>query len=76
MAPSLLDELLGDPDLTEEQVQMLRATLTESGAVAAVERSIDRHVQRAKAALEATPLSPSARNQLLALADTVSRRVA
>ena len=72
----LLDELLGDPDLDEGQVQMLRATLTESGAVAAVERSIDRHVQRAKSALEATPLSPSAREQLLSLADTVSRRVA
>jgi geranylgeranyl diphosphate synthase type I len=55
---------------------MLRATLTESGAVTAVERSIDRHVQRAKAALDAAPLTPSAREQLAALADTVSRRVA
>jgi len=55
---------------------MLRATLTESGAVAAVERSIDRHVQRAKAAIEAAPLTPSAREQLVSLADTVSRRVA
>ncbi len=72
----LLDELLGDPDLDDDQVAMLRATLTESGAVAAVERSIDRHVQRAKAAIEAAPLSPSARDQLVTLADTVSRRVA
>ncbi|WP_022904579.1 polyprenyl synthetase family protein [Curtobacterium sp. B8] len=72
----LLDELLGDPDLDEGQVQMLRATLTDSGAVAAVERSIDRHVQRAKAALDAAPLTPSAREQLASLADTVIRRVA
>ncbi|PZE80051.1 polyprenyl synthetase family protein [Curtobacterium sp. MCBD17_032] len=75
-ARQLLDELLGDPDLDDDQVQMLRATLTESGAVGAVERSIDRHVQRAKAALDAAPLSPSARDQLAALADTVSNRSA
>jgi geranylgeranyl diphosphate synthase, type I len=75
-AKQLLDELLGDPDLDDEQVRMLRATLTESGAVAAVERSIERHVARAKAALEAAPLTPSAREQLASLADTVSRRSA
>jgi geranylgeranyl diphosphate synthase type I len=75
-ARQLLDELLGDPDLDDDQVQMLRATLTDSGAVTAVERSIDRHVQRAKAALDAAPLTPSAREQLASLADTVSRRSA
>ncbi|MBK0297520.1 polyprenyl synthetase family protein, partial [Bacillus sp. S34] len=46
----LLDELLGDPDLDEGQVQMLRATLTESGAVAAVERGVDPPLPRAEAA--------------------------
>lgn len=71
----LLDELLGDPTLDDEQVAMLRATLTDSGAVAAVERSIERHVARAKAALAAAPLTPSARDELAALADTVTRRV-
>jgi geranylgeranyl diphosphate synthase, type I len=75
-ARRVVDELLGDPDLDEDQIAMLRATLTESGAVAAVERSIERHVTRAKAALDAAPLSPSAREQLAALADAVSRRVA
>ncbi|KQO65087.1 polyprenyl synthetase family protein [Curtobacterium sp. Leaf261] len=75
-ARQLVDELLGDPDLDEDQITMLRATITESGAVAAVERSIERHVVRAKAALDAAPLSPSAREQLATLADTVSRRSA
>jgi geranylgeranyl diphosphate synthase type I len=75
-ARALLDELLGDPDLDADQIAMLRATLNESGAVAAVERSIERHVSRAKSALDAAPLSPSAREQLTTLADTVSRRVA
>jgi geranylgeranyl diphosphate synthase, type I len=75
-ARQLLDELLGDPDLDDAQIDMLRATLTDSGAVAAVERSIERHVTRAKAALQEAPLSPSAKEQLLALADTVSRRSA
>jgi len=70
----LVDELLGDPELDEDQIAMLRATITDSGAVAAVERSIERHVARAKAALGAAPLTPSAREQLTALADTVSRR--
>jgi geranylgeranyl diphosphate synthase type I len=72
----LVDELLGAPELDDDQIAMLRATLTESGAVTAVERSIERHVSRAKAALAAAPLSPSARDQLLALADTVATRVA
>ncbi|WP_066520546.1 polyprenyl synthetase family protein [Curtobacterium ammoniigenes] len=75
-ARAILDELLGDPTLDDDQIAMLRATLTESGAVAAVERSIERHVTRAKAALDAAPLTPSGRAELAALADTVTRRVA
>ncbi len=75
-AVRLLDELLGDPDLDDDQVGMLQATIRDSGAVDAMEDSIADQVGRAKAAIEAAPLTPSARSQLSQLADTVTRRTA
>lgn len=73
---NLLDELLGDPDLDDRQVEILRGTLRDSGAVARVEQAIDQEVERARAAIQDAPIAASARLQLLQLADTVSRRVA
>ena len=73
-AVRLLDELLGDPDLDDDQIGVLQATLRESGAVDAVEQSITDQVERAKHALERAELAPSARSQLSRLADTVTRR--
>jgi geranylgeranyl diphosphate synthase type I len=73
-AVRLLDELLGDPDLDEDQIGVLQATLTESGAVEAVEQSITDQVEHAVQALEGADLAPSARAQLTRLADTVTRR--
>jgi len=70
----LLDELLGDPDLDDDQIGVLQATLKESGAVEAVEQSITDQVERAVAALDGADLAPSARAQLTRLADTVTRR--
>ncbi|RKR74317.1 polyprenyl synthetase family protein [Frondihabitans australicus] len=75
-AVRLLDELLGDPDLDEAQVSMLQATIRESGAVDAIEESIAEQVGKARAAIEAAPLTPSARAQLSQLAETVTRRSA
>jgi geranylgeranyl diphosphate synthase, type I len=72
----LFDELLGDPQLDGEQISMLRSALTESGAVAQVERIIDRNVDEATAALVEAPLSRTARDQLTTLAGTVARRSA
>ena len=74
-ARSLMDELLGDPELDEQQVSIMRNTLLECGAVEQVERIIDHNVALAKDAVREAPLAPSAREQLLELADTVTRRV-
>ena len=73
---SLVDELLGDPELTEEQIGMLRRALVDCGAVDQVERAIAVNVERARAALRRADLAPAASRELGALADAVSRRTA
>lgn len=73
-AGRLLDEMLGDPDLTDQQVRILLASIRESGAVDQVERIIAHNVQKATAALEGAPLSGTALIELAALADKVSTR--
>jgi geranylgeranyl diphosphate synthase type I len=70
----LLDELLGDPELTPQQVDMLQRTIRESGAVDAIEVMIAENVERAIAAVDAAPLAEQARAQLRQLATTVTRR--
>ncbi|WP_165065051.1 polyprenyl synthetase family protein [Marisediminicola senii] len=75
-ARTLLDELLGDVELTEEQVGMLQASIIGSGAVDSVEKIIDHNVTRAVSALDDAPISESARAQLRHLADAVTRRSA
>jgi len=72
----LLDELLGDPELTDHQVQVLQASIRESGAVDQVERIIAHNVEKARSVLADSPISADARSQLGTLADTVSRRSA
>jgi geranylgeranyl diphosphate synthase type I len=73
-ATRLLDELLGDPELSPDQVAMLQSTIRESGAVDQVERIIAREVQRARDSLDDAPLGRAAREELRHLADTVTRR--
>lgn len=73
---SLVDELLGDPDLDRQQVDMIRTALRDSGAVDEVERIIEHNVRLARHALTDAPISASARDQLLQLAGTVTRRAA
>jgi len=75
-ARSLLDELLGDPELDEAQIEMLRRTLRDCGAVAQVERAIDYNLTQATRAIEGARLATSARRELLALAQAVSHRQA
>lgn len=72
----LLDELLGDPELTDAQVELLQRTIVESGTTEDVEKLIARNTSVALTALEQAPLSRSARDQLAQLADTVIRRSA
>lgn len=73
---TLVDELLGDPTLDGQQIEMIRTALRDCGAVAEVEKIIDHNVALATAAVRDAPLAPSARAQLLQLADTVTRRTA
>jgi len=75
-ASRLLDELLGDADLTEQQVRMLQASIRDCGAVEEVERIIDHNVRVALVAIEDAPISAAAKRQLQQLADTVAQRVA
>ncbi|TXN30673.1 polyprenyl synthetase family protein [Lacisediminihabitans profunda] len=75
-ATRLLDELLGDTDLSAQQVSMLQASIRECGAVEQVERIIDHNVRIAIEAIENAPVSTAAREQLVQLADTVSNRSA
>lgn len=73
-AARLLDEMIGDPDLTGQQVQTLQATIRQSGAVEHVERIIDHNVGIARSALAKANISDTARAQLSRLVDTVTRR--
>lgn len=73
-AVRLIDELLGDPNLTEHQIATLQATIRESGAVETTELIIERSVAEALAALDNASLSRSARAELVGLSDLVTRR--
>ncbi|MDH6180809.1 geranylgeranyl diphosphate synthase type I [Microbacteriaceae bacterium SG_E_30_P1] len=73
-ARNLLDELLGDPSLDASQIDTIRSTLTECGAVDAVEEIINHNVGVAIRALDEAPLSASARSNLRDLAATVTAR--
>ncbi|MHA7986338.1 polyprenyl synthetase family protein [Rathayibacter sp. CAU 1779] len=75
-ARNVLDELLGDPDLNDDQIRMLQSTIDSSGATAEVERMIKLNVQRANHALDDAPLADAAVNQLRDLTRSVSDRVA
>ena len=71
-----IDELLGDPELTGEQVQMLQETIRASGAIDQVERMITDNVERALDALDSAPLTADSRDALSRLAESISVRTA
>ena len=75
-ARRLLDELLGDPELDDDQIRLLQATIRDSGAVDEVEALIARNVVRAITALSDAPLTARSRRELTSLAETVTRRTA
>lgn len=70
----LLDEMLGDPHLSGEQIALLQNTIRDSGAVTEVELMIRSHVDDAKRALSSGQFAPSAQSELLKLADSVTNR--
>jgi len=73
-AARLFDELLGDDGLDEQQIGMLQTAVRDSGAVEHVERIIAHNVETAVAALADAPIARSARDELGALANTVTQR--
>lgn len=75
-ARAVVDELLGDPDLDDDQISVIRGTLRDCGAVDEVEQIIQAEVRRAIDAITAAPVSRSARERLVELATTVTRREA
>ena len=74
-ARNLLDELVGDPDLDAQQVDIIRTAIRDCGAADQVERIIDHNVGLARDAIADAPIAPSARAHLLELAETVTQRV-
>lgn len=63
-----MDELLGDPDLDDEQVAFLQRTITDSGALARVEDLIADYATEADRALRAVHLDNAAVGSLRDLA--------
>jgi len=73
-ARRMIDELLGDPDLTPQQIELLQATIQRSGAVERVERMIDDNVRMARSALDRAPLTADAVHELSGLIASVTDR--
>lgn len=79
LAPSacrVLDELLGDPDLTPAQVSALQATIVESGALERVEELISSYAHEADRALNGAQLDNSSVSELRDLARAATVRTA
>ncbi|GJF32982.1 geranylgeranyl pyrophosphate synthase [Kitasatospora sp. NE20-6] len=71
----LLDERLGAPDLSPDEVPGLRALVVRSGAADVVEQRIGDLLRQSLAALDAAPLAGGpARGALLALAEAATAR--
>lgn len=75
-ARNLFDEMLGDPDLTAEQVRFLQATITGSGALERVETMIDGYAKDADRALSGARLDNAAVGGLRDLARAATVRSA
>jgi geranylgeranyl diphosphate synthase, type I len=75
-ARSVFADMLGDRDLTDEQIAIMQTTLHDTGAVERVETIISDSVQQAMAALRRAEISPEAATELGRLADAVTKRLA
>ncbi|MDO9175359.1 MAG: polyprenyl synthetase family protein [Actinomycetota bacterium] len=67
--------LVGCTDLTDEQVASVQQVIVDTGALADLEATISRLTHEAIAAIEHAPITPEARDELIALATYVSQRL-
>lgn len=70
----LMNEMLGDPDLSDNQIETLRQTLLDSGAVDRVEEMVSEQSALAHRAIDELETHEDARLALHQLADKVSQR--
>jgi geranylgeranyl diphosphate synthase type I len=70
----VVERLLGDPGLNAAGVELLREVITETGALDACEKMIDRYAGDASAALAAAPLTREAREALSELTVAATAR--
>lgn len=75
-ARRVLDEMLGDPQLSVEQVAALQATIRQSGALARVEEMISSYAQEADRALSGARLDNASVSELRDLARAATVRTA
>jgi geranylgeranyl diphosphate synthase type I len=75
-ARSVFADLLGDPDLTEDQITVMQTTLHDTGAVQKVEAIISESVEKALDALDRATITPEAQTELARLAEAVTKRLA
>lgn len=71
---AVFDELIGDPTLTPEQVDTLRASLIATGAVDELEDLIERSRVQALAALDAIGFESTVERELRAMVDAITTR--
>jgi geranylgeranyl diphosphate synthase type I len=72
-AAAVLDRV-GDPTLDDDAVAAIQGVLLDTGAVAEIERTIHDLCTRAVSAIEAAPIAPEARTELVDLAWFVASR--
>jgi geranylgeranyl diphosphate synthase, type I len=71
---TLMDRAIGDPGLSEEDAEQVRAIITSTGALAECEAMIDSNVKQALAALNSAPITPLAASALAELAVAATAR--
>jgi len=75
-AKRIFNEMLGDRELTGQQIEVMQETLQGTGALSTIEDMITDYVNEAMNALSQAPLAPGAVTELTRLAEAVTKRQA
>jgi geranylgeranyl diphosphate synthase type I len=70
----VLDRSIGNPELTDQGAEQVRAVITSTGALAECELMIDNNVKEALSALESAPITAESRSALADLAIAATSR--